>query len=173
MNLLKKEFDVVIQKTPKTKPIGGYERKWFTLWLLPVAKIQYRLESDMVLLITFKNEEKFTFVIPKGFICDFASIPRLFWSIYPPDGNHRYPSIPHDMGYKAEIMREFMDRLFKKLLAKSDTPKQVQRVFYSNVSLFGRFVYMGHKKEEVEKARELFIDANTKESVKLFLGVEK
>jgi len=109
MNLLNKDFDVKILKTPKT---SGYERRWFTLWLLPVAKIQYELETNMVLLITFKNGEKFTFVIPTRFICDFASIPRILWSIYPPDGSHRYAAIPHDMGYQCEINRAFMDKLF-------------------------------------------------------------
>ena len=38
-------------------------------------------------------------VVPKGFVTDFASIPRLFWSILRPDGEYTYPAIIHDYLY--------------------------------------------------------------------------
>jgi Protein of unknown function (DUF1353) len=37
--------------------------------------------------------------VPIGFVTDFASIPRVFWSILPPDGLYTYPAILHDYLY--------------------------------------------------------------------------
>ncbi|VVQ23656.1 DUF1353 domain-containing protein [Pseudomonas fluorescens] len=36
---------------------------------------------------------------PNGFVTDFASIPRVFWSILPPDGLYTYPAVIHDFLY--------------------------------------------------------------------------
>jgi hypothetical protein len=37
--------------------------------------------------------------VPVGFVTDFASIPRAFWSLLPPDGLYTYPAIIHDYLY--------------------------------------------------------------------------
>ncbi|MEH2489383.1 hypothetical protein V1280_005322 [Bradyrhizobium sp. AZCC 2230] len=37
--------------------------------------------------------------VPKGFITDFASVPRIFWSVLPRDGTYLYPAIVHDYMY--------------------------------------------------------------------------
>jgi len=37
---------------------------------------------------------------PKGFITDFASVPRLFWRLIPPWGKYSRASVIHDYLYK-------------------------------------------------------------------------
>jgi hypothetical protein len=37
--------------------------------------------------------------VPIGFVTDFASIPRVFWSLLRPDGLYTYPAIVHDYLY--------------------------------------------------------------------------
>jgi uncharacterized protein DUF1353 len=37
--------------------------------------------------------------VPIGFVTDFASIPRIFWSVLRPDGLYTYPAIIHDFLY--------------------------------------------------------------------------
>lgn len=37
--------------------------------------------------------------LPKGMILDGASVPRLFWSVYPPDGLFRAGTTAHDFLY--------------------------------------------------------------------------
>ena len=37
--------------------------------------------------------------VPKGFVTDLASVPRLFWSVLRPDGEYAYPAIIHDYLY--------------------------------------------------------------------------
>jgi len=38
-------------------------------------------------------------VVPSGFVTDLASIPRVFWSLLPPDGAYTFPAIIHDYLY--------------------------------------------------------------------------
>ena len=37
--------------------------------------------------------------VPKGFVTDLASIPRIFYSILPPDGEYTVPAVIHDYLY--------------------------------------------------------------------------
>jgi hypothetical protein len=37
--------------------------------------------------------------VPAGFVNDFASIPSLFWTLLPRDGEYTYPAIVHDYLY--------------------------------------------------------------------------
>lgn len=52
--------------------------------------------------------------VPKGFVTDLTSIPRVFWSIFPPDGLYTYPAIIHDYLYwDQKIPRENADKIFQ------------------------------------------------------------
>jgi hypothetical protein len=37
--------------------------------------------------------------VPPGFVTDFASIPAIFWSVLPPDGEYAYAAVIHDYLY--------------------------------------------------------------------------
>jgi hypothetical protein len=55
-----------------------------------------------------------SFTVPKGFVTDMASIPRVFWSILRPDGNYAYSAILHDYLYWDQTRpRETADRIFQ------------------------------------------------------------
>lgn len=44
-----------------------------------------------------------TYEIPVGFITDFASVPRSFWSIFPPyDSRYAKAAVIHDYGYQSQ-----------------------------------------------------------------------
>lgn len=48
--------------------------------------------------------------VPKGFVTDFASIPRAFWSALPTDGPYYYSSVIHDYLYwEQTVTREEAD----------------------------------------------------------------
>lgn len=49
----------------------------------------------------------FTFIIPKGFIFDGASIPRLFWNMLSPSGYLFLAGLLHDFIYKYEFAYVF------------------------------------------------------------------
>src|SRR5262249_35732270 len=38
-------------------------------------------------------------MVPRGFVTDFASVPRLFWSLLPPIGRYGYAALFHDYVY--------------------------------------------------------------------------
>lgn len=53
-------------------------------------------------------------VVPRGFVTDLASIPRVFWSVLPTDGAYTFPAIVHDYLYwKQEHSREVADQVFR------------------------------------------------------------
>lgn len=52
--------------------------------------------------------------VPTGFVTDFASIPRVFWSLLRPDGEYTYPAIVHDFLYwTQERPRDVADEIFR------------------------------------------------------------
>jgi hypothetical protein len=52
--------------------------------------------------------------VPVGFVTDFASIPRPFWSIFRPDGLYTYPAIVHDYLYWTQITSKVVaDKIFQ------------------------------------------------------------
>ena len=52
--------------------------------------------------------------VPKGFVTDFASIPRIFWTILPPDDRYTYAAVLHDYLYWTQTTsRADADLVFK------------------------------------------------------------
>ena len=71
----------------------------------------YKLTKDM---IVFSHRVGVT-VVPAGFVTDMASVPRGFWSLFPPTGPWSKAAVYHDYLYqmgtlsRAEADREFVD----------------------------------------------------------------
>lgn len=149
-----KPIKVEFINEPKIKPITEYERKWWVLWLIPVSNPKYKLQEDMEVLITFDNGKVFNIVVKKDYECDLASIPRIFWTIYPPDGLYRYIAILHDILYQSEwFSREINDMIFK-VGMHEDVPKSTRNIFYNAVRVGGWAVYKGHTKESICEAKK-------------------
>jgi hypothetical protein len=52
--------------------------------------------------------------VPVGFVTDLTSVPRIFWSVFRPDGLYTYPAIVHDYLYWTQsTSREVADKIFK------------------------------------------------------------
>jgi len=85
-----------------------------------------------------ENFEFCGFVVPKGFRTDFASIPKIFWSILPPDGKYILASVVHDYLYTVKpCSRKEADRIFLKLMKISKCSKIRCYILYYCVRLFG------------------------------------
>ena len=54
----------------------------------------------------------FIITVPKGFVTNFASIPKIFHSILTPDGVHGKAAVIHDKLY-GDIKRDFKDNLLQ------------------------------------------------------------
>ncbi|TLE09375.1 DUF1353 domain-containing protein [Helicobacter bilis] len=49
--------------------------------------------------------------VEKGFITDFASVPRIFWSIYPPFGRYTKCAVLHDRLCVAFLNKELWNKV--------------------------------------------------------------
>ena len=83
--------------------------------------------------------------IPKGFVTDFASIPRLplTWIVgSPATGKYRRAAVVHDYLYfKKETDRDICDKVFREAMEEDNTPSWKKNIVYSAVRLFGKFYY--------------------------------
>jgi hypothetical protein len=76
--------------------------------------------------------------VPAGFVTDFASVPRFFWSVLRPDGEYTYPAIIHDYLYWVQSRpREVADSIL--LLAMEDfrINERTRMLIYQSVRDFG------------------------------------
>ena len=80
-----------------------------------------------------------TFTVPKGFVTDLASIPRVFWSLLRPDGNYAYAAILHDFLYWTQSRpREVADDIIRRSMLDFHVDPKTVAVIYEGVSLGGQ-----------------------------------
>ncbi|EAU9419174.1 DUF1353 domain-containing protein [Salmonella enterica] len=80
--------------------------------------------------------------VPAGFITDLATIPRIFWTLLPPDGKYAKAAIIHDYLY-ANALRTKMeaDLIFLDGMTVLGVPRWKRTVMYLAVRWFGRGMY--------------------------------
>jgi len=86
---------------------------------------KFELFSDYV----YKTKE-YLIKVPKGFITDYASIPKLLRSIVLPYGKHSGASVVHD--------REKADKIFLEILKEEKVNLLLRILMYTAVRKFGR-----------------------------------
>ena len=92
----------------------------------------------------FKVVKSFSFKdinIPKGFRTDGASVPRLFWSLFPPNRTDYLPcAIVHDyLCDKGEYKKA--DEYFKKCLEELQVDKFSRTIMYLAVRIYHLIKY--------------------------------
>lgn len=79
--------------------------------------------------------------VPKGYITDFASIPRIFWSILPPHGPWGKAAVIHDYLYKLVRKNKFdrgvADAIFKEAMTELNVHWINKWILYLSVRMFG------------------------------------
>lgn len=93
-----------------------------------------------------------TITIPKGFITDLASIPRLFTRLIPVNGRHRAPAVVHDYlystkghinyvprngGFGITIPRKECDLIFLEAMKEAGVSAWKRNVMYAAVRAGG------------------------------------
>lgn len=75
----------------------------------------------------FSKEYKRTISVMKGFTSDGASVPRVFWSIFPPFGRYLEAAVLHDWMLsnmeEFEYSLEMCNKIFKEALKDCGIPK--------------------------------------------------
>jgi len=84
-----------------------------------------------------EGSKDFVFV-PSGFKTDFASVPRIFWAILPPDGHYTQASCLHDFLYSKKVRsRVECDKIFLESMKVLKVSWWKRRVIFHAVRLFG------------------------------------
>ena len=92
-------------------------------------------------------------IVPRGFVTDFASVPRLFWSMFPPIGRYGYAAIFHDFAYwQQTASRDEADKLFHDTMVELAVGTVTRNVLYYSVRLFGFFAW--HKNASARASGE-------------------
>lgn len=92
--------------------------------------------------------------VPVGFVTDFASIPRLFWSALPKDGKYTYPAIVHDFNYWVQNrQRTEADDILKLGMEDFNVGAVTTAAIYNGVRVGGGFAWDDNaaKKKSGEK----------------------
>ncbi len=72
--------------------------------------------------------------VPTGFVTDFASVPRPFWTLLRPDGDYAYAAIVHDYLYWMQNRpREVADQIFKFGMQDFNIDNRVIAIIYAAV----------------------------------------
>lgn len=83
-----------------------------------------------------------TFTVPIGFVTDFASIPRILWSLVPPYGRYTKAAVLHDHFYVTQsITRRDADGLFRRTMKELGVSRLLSRVMWLAVRIGGGFVW--------------------------------
>ncbi|EFR3310104.1 DUF1353 domain-containing protein [Salmonella enterica] len=80
--------------------------------------------------------------VPAGFVTDLASVPRIFWTLLPPDGKYAKAAIIHDWMYDNALRtKKEADLIFLDGMTVLGVPKWKRIIMYYAVRLFGRGSY--------------------------------
>ena len=93
--------------------------------------------------------------VPRGFICDGASVPRFFWRFlgHPFDNYHLKPGIRHDYGYAmGKVPRKVLDKRYRDDLKYEGLGFIRRNLEYFGVRVFGRRHYNSKGAEVKMKA---------------------
>lgn len=112
-------------------PVGGLYVYRFKdpMWAL-TQPIAWRPNSDNG---TMKRVD-----VPSGFVTDFASIPRVFYSLLRPDGEYAYAAVIHDYLYWFQDRpRRECDEVFKACMLDFKVGQTTAQVIFDAVRTFG------------------------------------
>ncbi|EBR9315657.1 DUF1353 domain-containing protein [Salmonella enterica] len=85
--------------------------------------------------------------VPAGFVTDLASVPRIFWTLLPPDGKYAKAAIIHDYLYDNALRtKKEADLIFLDGMTVLGVPRWKRTIMYWAVRLFGRGMYEKERK---------------------------
>jgi hypothetical protein len=85
--------------------------------------------------------------VPIGFVTDFASIPRVFWSFLPTDGDYAYAAVIHDYLYWIQTgQRATADKILKMAMQDSKIDRLTIEIIYRAVRIGGSSAWSANAK---------------------------
>ena len=97
--------------------------------------------------------------VPKGFVTDLASVPRSFWTIFPPFGIYTPAAVIHDFLYSeynvTGINRTLSDKIFLFIMRELGVGFFKSKTMYRAVRLFGEISWKNKKCNEGYKDKAI------------------
>lgn len=105
------------------------------LWEIQVAFEYY----------TYEDGKKIIYTIPKGFVTNFASVPRILQSVFQVFGKHGKAAVLHDYLYSfsAHVCKKKADLLFLEAMGVLGVDEFTKNSLYYAVKFFGDDAYEG------------------------------
>jgi len=89
--------------------------------------------------------------VPKGFITDFASTPKILWPLLPPVGKHGKAAVIHDYCYAtACYSKSRSDQIFLEGMEVLEVEKWKRETMYYAVVWFGWLAWYKHRRREAQ-----------------------
>lgn len=99
--------------------------------------------------------------IPKGYLTDGASVPKVFWNIIPPWGKYGQACVLHDYMcehnyyfdgmYSFVMSRKQVNYTFNEAMKVADVPTAKRRLIYSGVEVYRHTINNGFEPKNVPK----------------------
>lgn len=76
-------------------------------------------------------------VVPKGFVTDFASVPRILHAVFPPMGKYGAAALVHDyLRVETLVSPKEADKLFYSIMVRHGVKSWKARIMYAAVRLY-------------------------------------
>ena len=94
--------------------------------------------------------------VPAHFVTDFASIPQIFWSIFPTDGKYAYAAVLHDYAYwEQDRPKTEADTMFRQAMDDLRITDRQASILYKAVDLFGSTAWSTNAKKKAAGERRV------------------
>lgn len=112
----------------------------FTTNFVSVRIYRYGITPELTKDLVYHSANNGDIIVPKGFNTDFASIPRIFWSLIAPIGKHTLAAVLHDFlytyGYNLGISRKQADKIFYQAMIDSKVARITTNIMWFCVRVF-------------------------------------
>lgn len=113
-----------------------------------IGKNLFRLTEPLEYHVgRYPSEE--VIIVPAGFVTDFASVPRVFWSIISPIDNHANAAVVHDYMYQTNYASKLeCEYIFREAMQVLDVPGWKEFCIFWAVYLFGWWTWIRYRLKE-------------------------
>jgi hypothetical protein len=108
--------------------------------LQEIGENKWQVKKRFAVYFSYKSVYKVG--VPLNFKTNLASIPRIFWAVYPPFGMYGRGAVAHDFMYSKKLYpRKVCDYGFRELMKQNKVGFFTRNLFYISVRLFGWLNY--------------------------------
>lgn len=104
-----------------------------------LGNFKWKVMEDFVFYTDKPDDE---ILVPKGYITDLTTVPRIFWVLFPPHGNYAKAAIIHDYLYSNALRtKKEADDIFLLGMEVLEVPYITRHILWWGAHIFGRGAY--------------------------------